>query len=164
MGTPRLYAKASRLRADRLSEVEQWQVLAYAGSHDDTWFKPECELYERWLASQPPLKLDEYSRDDDDSLSQDEQWSMEPVARSVDSATDGSPVGDDPVSAAVALGSSTPISTESSIIDCGCNNPLTETHCEEKSPDAAVVDLEHTFICVMHVLSTEGNGDPADDD
>ncbi|OWY98128.1 hypothetical protein PHMEG_00031183 [Phytophthora megakarya] len=135
-------------------KYEQWQVLAYAGSHDETWFKLECELYERWLASQPPLverqpytwptsilhKLDEYSSDGDDSLSQNEQWSMEPVARSVDSATDGSPVGDDPVSAAVALGA------------------------EEKSPVAAVADLEYTFMCVMHVLSTEGNADPADDD
>ncbi|OWZ04859.1 hypothetical protein PHMEG_00023163 [Phytophthora megakarya] len=115
-------------------KYEQWQVLAYAGSHDETWFKLECELYERWLTSQPPLverqhytrptsilqKVDEYSNDGEDSLSQDEQWRMEPVARSVDG--------------------------------------------EEKSPDAAVADLEHTFMCVMHVLSTERNGDPADDD
>ncbi|OWZ02481.1 hypothetical protein PHMEG_00025947, partial [Phytophthora megakarya] len=92
-------------------------VLAYAGSHDETWFKLEWELYERWLASQPLLverqpytwptsilqKPDEYSTDGDDLLSQNEQWSMEPVARSVDSATDGSPVGDDPVCAAAAL-------------------------------------------------------------
>ncbi|OWZ19767.1 hypothetical protein PHMEG_0005924 [Phytophthora megakarya] len=128
-------------------KYKQWQVLAYAGSRDETWFKLECELYERWLASQPPLKLDEYSSDGDDSLSQDEQWSMEPAARSVNSATDGSPVGDDPVSAAVALGSSTSAPTD-----------------EEKSPDAAVADQEHTFMCVMHVLSTEGSDDPADDD
>ncbi|OWZ01547.1 Eukaryotic/viral aspartic protease, partial [Phytophthora megakarya] len=121
-------------------KYEQWHVLAYAGSHDETWFKLECELYERWLASQPPAverqpytwrtsilqRLDEDPSDGDDSLAQDEQWSMEPVARSVDSATDGSPVSDDPVSAAAAL--------------------------------------EHTFMCVMHVLSTEGNDDPADDD
>ncbi|OWZ06880.1 hypothetical protein PHMEG_00020805, partial [Phytophthora megakarya] len=147
-------------------KYEQWQVLAYAGSHDETWFKLECELYERWPASQPPLvkrrpytwptsilqKLDEYSSDGDDSLSQDEQWSMEPVTRSVDSATDGSPVGDDPVSAAVALGASTPTPTEY------------EAPSEEKSPDAAVADLEHTFMCVMYVLSTEDNDDPADDD
>ncbi|OWZ07052.1 hypothetical protein PHMEG_00020605 [Phytophthora megakarya] len=159
-------------------KYEQWQVLAYAGSHDETWFKLQCELYERWLASQPPLverqpntwptsilqKLDEYSSDGDDSLSQDEQWSIEHVARSVDSATDGSPVGDDPVRAAVALGASTPTPTESSDIDQDCDNPPTETHSEEKSPDAPVADLEHTFICVMHVLSTEGNDDPADDD
>ncbi|OWZ00199.1 hypothetical protein PHMEG_00028669 [Phytophthora megakarya] len=60
-------------------KYEQWQVLAYAGLHDETWFKLECER-------------------------------------------------------------------------------------EEKSPDAAVADLEHTFMCVMHVLSTEGNDDPTDDD
>ncbi|OWZ00521.1 LOW QUALITY PROTEIN: hypothetical protein PHMEG_00028268 [Phytophthora megakarya] len=79
---------------------------------------------------------------------------MEPVARSVDSATDGSSVGDDPVSAAVALGASSPTPTESPDVN----------QYEEKSPDAAVADLEHTFMCVMHVLSTEGNDDPADDD
>ncbi|OWY98526.1 hypothetical protein PHMEG_00030691, partial [Phytophthora megakarya] len=149
--------------------------LAYAGSHDETWFKLECELYERWLASQPPLvkrrpytwptsilqKLDEYSSDGDDSLY--EQWSMEPVDRSVDSATDGSPVGDDPISAAIALGASTPTPTEGLNIECGCNNRPTETHSDEKYPDAAVADLEHTFMCVMYVLSTEANGDPADD-
>ncbi|OWY98850.1 hypothetical protein PHMEG_00030271 [Phytophthora megakarya] len=148
-------------------KYEKWKMLAYAGSHDETWFKLECELYERWLASQPPLhiaKLDEYSSDDDDSLSQDEQWSMEPVARSVDRATDGSPVGDDPVSAAVALGASPHTPTESSDVNQEYNNPPTETQGEETSPDAAVADLEHTFMCVMHVLSTEGNDDPADDD
>ncbi|OWY98990.1 hypothetical protein PHMEG_00030093 [Phytophthora megakarya] len=32
-------------------KYEQSQVLVYAGSHDETWFKLECELYERWLAS-----------------------------------------------------------------------------------------------------------------
>ncbi|OWZ12718.1 hypothetical protein PHMEG_00014082 [Phytophthora megakarya] len=155
-----------------------WQVLAYAGSHDETWFKLECELYERWLASQPPAverqpytwptsilqKLDEYSSDGDDSLSQDDQWSMEPVARGIDSATDGSPVGDDPVCAAAALGASSPTPRESSDVNQERNNSPTETRSEEKSPDAAVADLEHTFMCVMHVLSTEGNDDPADDD
>ncbi|OWY94699.1 hypothetical protein PHMEG_00035497, partial [Phytophthora megakarya] len=88
----------------------------------------------------------------------------EPVARSVDSATDGSPVGDDPVSAAAALGASSPTSIESSDVNQECNNPPTETQSEEKSSDAAVADLEHTFMRVMHVLSTEGNDDPADDD
>ncbi|OWZ08857.1 hypothetical protein PHMEG_00018535 [Phytophthora megakarya] len=113
-------------------------------------------------------KLDEYLSDGDDSLSQDEQWSIEPVARSVDSATDGSPVGNNPVSAAVALGASSPTSTESSDVNQECNNRPTEAHGEEKSPDAAVADLEHTFMCVMHVvmhvLSTEGNDVPTDDD
>ncbi|OWY93664.1 hypothetical protein PHMEG_00036860 [Phytophthora megakarya] len=85
---------------------------------------------------------------------------MEPVARSVDSATDGLPVGDDPVSAAVA----SPTPTESSDVNQDYNNPPTETQSEETSPDAAIADLEHTFMCVMHVLSTEGNDDPADDD
>ncbi|OWZ15177.1 hypothetical protein PHMEG_00011228 [Phytophthora megakarya] len=59
---------------------------------------------------------------------------------------DGSPVGDDPVSAAVALGASTPTPTECLGIDRGCNNSPTEIHSEEKSPDAAVADLEHTFM------------------
>ncbi|OWY90587.1 hypothetical protein PHMEG_00041220 [Phytophthora megakarya] len=35
-------------------KTEQWQVLVYADSYE-TWFKLKCELYERWLASQPPL-------------------------------------------------------------------------------------------------------------
>ncbi|OWZ17154.1 hypothetical protein PHMEG_0008947 [Phytophthora megakarya] len=155
-------------------KYEQWQMLAYAGSHDETWFKLECELYERWLASQPPVverqpytwptsilqKLDEYSSDGDDSLSQqDEQWSMESVARSVDSTTDGSPIGDDPVSAAVALGASTPTPTEGPDVNQECDNSPTETQSEGKSPDAAVADLEHNSL-----QSTEGNDDPADDD
>ncbi|OWZ10622.1 hypothetical protein PHMEG_00016502 [Phytophthora megakarya] len=109
-------------------------------------------------------KPDKYSSDSDDSLSHDEQWSMEPVARSVDSATDGSPVNDDPVSAAVAFVASTPTPTECFVIDRGGNNLPTETHSDEKSPDAAVADLEHTLMCVMDVLSNEGNDDPADDD
>ncbi|OWZ04532.1 hypothetical protein PHMEG_00023549 [Phytophthora megakarya] len=71
---------------------------------------------------------------------------METVARSVDSATDGSLVGDDPDSAAVALGASTPTPTECLDIDRGCNNPPTETHSDEKSPEAAVADLENMFI------------------
>ncbi|OWY96436.1 hypothetical protein PHMEG_00033294 [Phytophthora megakarya] len=136
-------------------KYEQWQGLAYAGSHDETRFKLECEHVLQ--------KLDEYSSDGDDSLSQDEQWSMEPVARSVDSATDGSPVSDDPVTAAVALGASTLTPTESSDVDQDCNNPPTETHSDEKSPEAAVADLMLTFMCVMHVLSTESNDDPDDD-
>ncbi|OWZ20004.1 hypothetical protein PHMEG_0005653 [Phytophthora megakarya] len=133
-------------------KYEQWQVLAYAGSHDETWFKLECELYEQWLVSQPPgverqpytwptsilQKPDEYSSDGEDSISQDKPWSTEPVSRSVDIVTDSSPVDDDP-------------------------SP-TETPSDERSSDSAVADLEHTLICVMHVLSTEGNDDPADDD
>ncbi|OWZ06825.1 LOW QUALITY PROTEIN: hypothetical protein PHMEG_00020870 [Phytophthora megakarya] len=35
-------------------KYEEWQVLAYAGSRDKTLPKRECELYEQWLASQPP--------------------------------------------------------------------------------------------------------------
>ncbi|OWY98788.1 hypothetical protein PHMEG_00030361 [Phytophthora megakarya] len=31
---------------------EEWQVLVYAGARDETLFQWECELYERWLASQ----------------------------------------------------------------------------------------------------------------
>ncbi|OWY90699.1 hypothetical protein PHMEG_00041053, partial [Phytophthora megakarya] len=89
---------------------------------------------------------------------------MEPVPRSVDSATDGSPVDDDLISAAVALGASSPTPTESSGVNQECNNSPTETHSEEKLPDAAVADLEHTFMCVMRVLSTEGNDDATDDD
>ncbi|OWZ02897.1 hypothetical protein PHMEG_00025467 [Phytophthora megakarya] len=89
---------------------------------------------------------------------------MWPVARSVDSATDGSPVGDDPVSAAVALGASTSTSTERSGVDQKYNNPPTKAYGETKSPDATVADLEHTFMCVMHLLSTEANDDPAGDD
>ncbi|OWZ04244.1 hypothetical protein PHMEG_00023883 [Phytophthora megakarya] len=107
-------------------KYEQWQVLAYAGSHDEIWFKLECEL--------------------------------------IDSATDGSLVGDYPVNVAVASGASSPAPTESSDVNQECDNPPTETHSEEKSPDASVTDLEHTFMCVMHVLFTEGNDDPADDD
>ncbi|OWZ18410.1 hypothetical protein PHMEG_0007505 [Phytophthora megakarya] len=120
----------------------------------------ECELYERWLTSQPPLveqrpytwpttilqKLDEYLSDGDNSQSQDEQWSMEPVAQSVDSATHGSAMGDDPVSAAVALRASTPTPTECFDTDRVGNNSSTETHSDEKSPDTAVADLEHTFM------------------
>ncbi|OWZ03391.1 hypothetical protein PHMEG_00024888 [Phytophthora megakarya] len=123
-------------------KYKQWQVLAYAGSHDETWFKLECELILQ--------KLDEYSSGGDDSLSQDKQWSMEPVARSVDSATDGSPVGDDPVSAAAALGASSPTPTESVDVNQESNNSPTETQSEEKSLDAAVADLEYTFMCFMH--------------
>ncbi|OWY98968.1 LOW QUALITY PROTEIN: hypothetical protein PHMEG_00030125 [Phytophthora megakarya] len=145
-------------------KYEQWQVLVYAGSHDETWSKLECELCELWLASQPPLKPNEYLSDGEDSLSQDEQWTLEYVAQNVDSATDGSPVGDDPVSAAVELGASTPTPTECVDIVRGCNNPPTATHSDVKSPEAAVAVLEHTFMCVMHVLSTEGNDGPADDD
>ncbi|OWZ01746.1 hypothetical protein PHMEG_00026809 [Phytophthora megakarya] len=84
---------------------------------------------------------------------------MEPVTRSVDSATDGSPVDDDPRHVA-----STPTPTEHFDIDRSDNNAPPETHSDEKSPDTAVTDLEHTFMCVMHVLSTEGNDDTADDD
>ncbi|OWY92917.1 hypothetical protein PHMEG_00037869 [Phytophthora megakarya] len=124
-------------------KYEQWQVLAYAGSHDETWFKLDILQ-----------KIDEYSSDGVYSLSHAKQWSIEPVARSGGNATDGSPVGDDPVSAAVALGASTPTPTECLDIDCGCNNSLTETHNEENSPDVAVADLEHTFMCVMPVMST----------
>ncbi|OWZ10020.1 hypothetical protein PHMEG_00017197 [Phytophthora megakarya] len=89
---------------------------------------------------------------------------MEPVARDVDSATDGLPVGDDPVCAAVASGFPSPTPRESSNGNQESNDSPTETQSEEKSPDTAVADLEHTFMCVMHVLSTEGNDDPADDD
>ncbi|OWY90423.1 hypothetical protein PHMEG_00041453, partial [Phytophthora megakarya] len=34
---------------------EEWQVLAYAGARDETLFQWECELYEKWLGSQPSM-------------------------------------------------------------------------------------------------------------
>ncbi|OWZ07728.1 hypothetical protein PHMEG_00019843 [Phytophthora megakarya] len=133
-----------------------------ASCTNDGWPSVERKPY-TWPTS-ILQKFDEYSSDGDDSLSQDDQWSMESVARSIDSVTDGSPVGDDRVRAAVALGATTPTPTESPDVNQDCNNSPTETQSEEKSPDAAVADLEHSFMCVMHVLSTEDNGDPADDD
>ncbi|KAG2893544.1 hypothetical protein PC119_g7993 [Phytophthora cactorum] len=35
-------------------KYRDWQVLAYEGSRDSELFQRECELYERWLATQPP--------------------------------------------------------------------------------------------------------------
>ncbi|OWY91503.1 hypothetical protein PHMEG_00039896, partial [Phytophthora megakarya] len=127
-------------------QYEQWQVLAYAGS----WSPPSVERQPYTWPTSILQKLDEYSSESEDSLSQDDQWSMEPVARDVDSATDGSPVGDDPVSAAAALGASPLTPTESQNVNQECSNSPTETRSGEKSPDAAVANLEHTFMCVMH--------------
>ncbi|OWZ19632.1 hypothetical protein PHMEG_0006084 [Phytophthora megakarya] len=153
-------------------KYEQWQVLTYPGPYDETWFKLESELHERWLASQPlvvelqpytwPTKTRRVIKDGDISLSQGEQWAWSLWLEA--STVRPMAMGDDPVTAAVALGASTPAPTECLDTDRGCSNPQTETHSDEKSPDAVVADLEHTFMCVMPVLPTEGNDDPADDD
>ncbi|OWZ11187.1 hypothetical protein PHMEG_00015829 [Phytophthora megakarya] len=37
------------------SEYNEWQVLAYAKRRDDTFLQKEKELYECWLAEQPPV-------------------------------------------------------------------------------------------------------------
>ncbi|POM65544.1 Hypothetical protein PHPALM_18721 [Phytophthora palmivora] len=36
------------------TQYKEWQILAYAESRDETLFERERELYERWLAEQPP--------------------------------------------------------------------------------------------------------------
>ncbi|OWZ06581.1 hypothetical protein PHMEG_00021142 [Phytophthora megakarya] len=82
-------------------KYERWLVLAYGGSHDETWFKFAC---------------------------------------------------------------SAPITTASIDIGRDSNEPPSGIHIDESSSDAAVADLEHSFTCVMYVLSTEGNDGPADDD
>ncbi|POM76328.1 Hypothetical protein PHPALM_6441 [Phytophthora palmivora] len=38
----------------RSNTYKEWQILAYAESLDETLFERERELYERWLAEQPP--------------------------------------------------------------------------------------------------------------
>ncbi|KAG3065228.1 hypothetical protein PI124_g22476 [Phytophthora idaei] len=35
-------------------KYRDWQELAYEGCRDSELFQRECELYEQWLASQPP--------------------------------------------------------------------------------------------------------------
>ncbi|KAG3245149.1 hypothetical protein PI124_g10111 [Phytophthora idaei] len=35
-------------------KYREWQVLAYEGCRDRELFQRECELYEQWLATQPP--------------------------------------------------------------------------------------------------------------
>ncbi|ETL45303.1 hypothetical protein L916_04576 [Phytophthora nicotianae] len=35
-------------------KYKDWQVLAYENCRDRQLFKRECELYEQWLATQPP--------------------------------------------------------------------------------------------------------------
>ncbi|OWZ13796.1 hypothetical protein PHMEG_00012828 [Phytophthora megakarya] len=49
-------------------------------------------------------------------------------------------------------------------MDCDGAKPPTETQDDGWSPDEAVTDLEHTFMFVMHVLSTEDNDGSANDD
>ncbi|POM73960.1 Hypothetical protein PHPALM_9140 [Phytophthora palmivora] len=66
-----------RLRSNKYKE---WQILAYAESRDETLFERERELYERWLAEQPPaVERREYptprnilARDAEDSGSSEE--------------------------------------------------------------------------------------------
>ncbi|KAG2992617.1 hypothetical protein PC120_g22439 [Phytophthora cactorum] len=35
-------------------KYRDWQVFAYEGCRDHQLFQRECELYEQWLATQPP--------------------------------------------------------------------------------------------------------------
>ncbi|POM72402.1 Hypothetical protein PHPALM_10884, partial [Phytophthora palmivora] len=66
-----------RLRSNKYKE---WQILAYAESRDETLFERERELYECWLAEQPPaVERREYptpqnilTRDTEDSGPDDE--------------------------------------------------------------------------------------------
>ncbi|OWZ00156.1 hypothetical protein PHMEG_00028719 [Phytophthora megakarya] len=41
--------------------------------------------------------------------------------------------------------------------------PANTQYQSEKTSEEALVDLERTFVCVMHVLSTEGRNEPSDD-
>ncbi|OWY92012.1 LOW QUALITY PROTEIN: hypothetical protein PHMEG_00039151 [Phytophthora megakarya] len=52
------HAKWGYVRLDS-SKYNEWQVLAYAEGRDDTLLRKEKELYECWLAEQPPADDEE---------------------------------------------------------------------------------------------------------
>ncbi|OWZ17343.1 hypothetical protein PHMEG_0008725 [Phytophthora megakarya] len=73
-------------------KYEEWQVLAYTGARDETLFQWECELYEKWLASQPSMvdrrpytmstsilqRSEESSSESDEDVDDDDEWNLTP--------------------------------------------------------------------------------------
>ncbi|OWY96596.1 hypothetical protein PHMEG_00033102 [Phytophthora megakarya] len=71
-------------------KYEELQVLAYAGARDETLFQWECELYEKWLASQPSMvdrrsytmptsilqRSEESSSESDEDVDDDDEWNL----------------------------------------------------------------------------------------
>ncbi|EGZ27554.1 hypothetical protein PHYSODRAFT_247090 [Phytophthora sojae] len=117
-------------RQPPLDTHEVWK-LAYDGSRDETVFKRECDAYADWLASQPSaVERPEYavpagvlprppeaSQTHGRQLSCAEQWEREIAKREEQEqlATDGSPVGDDPVALPPVHVEADDTSTEGSI-------------------------------------------------
>ncbi|OWZ18549.1 hypothetical protein PHMEG_0007343 [Phytophthora megakarya] len=121
------------VRIDSL-KYNEWQVLAYAATRDKTLFVIECEMYEQWMASQPPTV---------DGLHTEYDERYQPHIDSGETTT-------------------SVVTTDASSEDSSGEESSDEISSEQSTGD--VLDyLERTFVSIIRVLTTEGN-DQDDDE
>ncbi|KAG6623626.1 uncharacterized protein IUM83_02078 [Phytophthora cinnamomi] len=78
------------------AKYKEWQVLAYAAARDKTLLKWEAELYQQWLAKQPPaVERPSYPTPKGILERPDEDSGEEPPANSERDSADDSSVTDD---------------------------------------------------------------------
>ncbi|OWZ04562.1 hypothetical protein PHMEG_00023517 [Phytophthora megakarya] len=188
-----------------------WVLIAYAGSRDETLFQWECELCDKWLASQPSIvdrrpytmptsilqRSEVSSSKSDEDVDTDDEWIMTPNIADPRGCVDqwsidgGSPnlvcatsaqyvlpEAESPNDFSVTGAIDDDLKIYPRCLSVYANGGLTDrgdtanaqetsatTPCQnEKTPEESLVDLERTFVCVMHVLSTEGRNEASDDD
>ncbi|OWZ03311.1 LOW QUALITY PROTEIN: hypothetical protein PHMEG_00024981 [Phytophthora megakarya] len=156
----------------RVLTKDDWICATYAGARDETLFQWECEF------------------ESDEDVDDDNEWSMTPNIADPRGCVDQWSIDGGSLELARATGAQddlpdTEPSRDRAVIgaiddDSGvCPRRLPvdnwtdrlgvtpQTHKKhqrsEKTSEEAIVDLEPTFACVMHVLSTEGRNEPSDD-
>ncbi|OWZ04254.1 hypothetical protein PHMEG_00023869 [Phytophthora megakarya] len=131
-------------------KYEEWQVIAYTGARDETGCVDQWSID----GGSPELARATSAQDD---LPDAESSSDRAVIEAIDDDTDVCP-------------RSLPVDdVNSGLTDWGDAANAQETpgstqYRSEKTSEEALVDLERTFVCVMHVLFTEGRNKPSDDD
>ncbi|KAJ8574572.1 hypothetical protein ON010_g4642 [Phytophthora cinnamomi] len=143
------------------AKYKEWQVLAYAAARDKTLLKWEAELYQQWLAKQPPaVERPSYPTPKGILERADEDSGEKPLANSKRDSADDLSVTDDSEWMAEEHHRRLDVTA-------GDSTRVTTTDDEAMPPEAAVSGLEtsesKTFIAVMRVLVTEGTADRDDE-
>ncbi|OWY92810.1 LOW QUALITY PROTEIN: hypothetical protein PHMEG_00038030, partial [Phytophthora megakarya] len=154
------------------SKYNEWQVLAYAEGRDDTLLRKEKELYECWLAEQPPtVERQEYptparilTRPTEDSVAPKEspRDSSEPGNRGDDMSSHSSMRIRDEGETSVAVG----VEEEAGEEPYTHPTEFSDVGDDEEGPSGNSVDmLELAYISAMHEIEAEiAAGDQDNDD
>ncbi|OWZ10414.1 hypothetical protein PHMEG_00016732 [Phytophthora megakarya] len=147
-------------------DVGYWQVLAYVVARDNTLFKIECEMYEQWIASQPPMVDRPHYENPTEILTRtaDEVNSQESIGENNGDSEYASWDHNEFYRSNIDSGEtlSTRVTTDESSEKSSGEESSDEISSEQSTGDV-LDNLECTFVSVIRVLTIEGNDEENDE-